>query len=104
MGPAVLPGPLEGPDALRRRGTRERASAASGAAPASPAGPALVALRLKVAPLADLGADSDTSVAGLGQRHRLATVQEQNSTQHSRAAERVFAMDAEYLNTGASSI
>jgi hypothetical protein len=50
----------------------ERASAASGAA--SPAGPALVALRLKVAPLADLGAaDSDsvtrtTSVAGLGQR------------------------------------
>ena len=42
----------------------ERASAASGAA--SPAGPALVALRLKVAPLADLGADSDNVGRGPG--------------------------------------
>ena len=43
----------------------DRASAAPGAA--SPAGPALVALRLKVAPLADLGAaDSDNVGRGPG--------------------------------------
>ena len=80
----------------------ERASAASGAAPASLAGPALAALRLKVAPLADLGAGPGrqsgpapvASASGQRQwrrelrprRHRLATdVQEQNSTRPTSA-------------------